>query len=105
MKTIKMTRTIGRKLPNGWLIWVGPDGIHVRPKRTAAVYHLTWEEIIDRAQFVAATRQLHALGPNAWGDRLPVMPFSVHQDHGTFPPLPPETERERPANAGSDTSP
>ena len=28
------------------------------PKRTAAVFHLTWKEIIDRAQFLAATRQL-----------------------------------------------
>lgn len=58
MKTIKMTRTLRRELPNGWLVWIGPDGMHVRPKRTAAVYHLTWKEVIDRAQFLAATRQL-----------------------------------------------
>lgn len=58
MKTIKMPRTIRRELPNGWLVWVGPDGIHVRPKRTAAVFYLTWKEISDRAQFLAAERQL-----------------------------------------------
>lgn len=58
MKTIKMTRTIRRELLNGWLVWVGPDGIHVRPKRTAAVFYLTWNEIIDRAQFLAAARKL-----------------------------------------------
>lgn len=58
MKTVKMTRTIRRELPSGWLVWIGPDGMHVRPKRTAVMFFLTWEEIIDRAQFLAATRQL-----------------------------------------------
>jgi hypothetical protein len=58
MKTVKMTRTIRRELPNGWLVWIGPDGIRVRPKRTAAVFHLTWKGIIDRAQLRAAARQL-----------------------------------------------
>ncbi len=48
MKSVKITRTIRRELPNGWLVCIGPDGMHVRPKRTAAVFHLTWNEIIDR---------------------------------------------------------
>jgi hypothetical protein len=60
MKTIKMTRTIRRQLRNGWLVWIGPDGIHVRPKCTVVMFHLTWKEIIERAQFLAAARQLNA---------------------------------------------
>ena len=51
MKTIKMTRTIRRVVPNGWLAWIGPDGIHLRTKRTTAVFHLTWKEIIDRRSY------------------------------------------------------
>jgi hypothetical protein len=58
MKTIKLTRTIRRELPNGWLIWVGPSGMRVRPKRTATVFYLTWEDVIERAQFLAARKQL-----------------------------------------------
>ena len=53
MNTMKMTRTIRRELPNGWLVWVGTDGIRVRPKRTAAVFNLTWKEVIERMQLLA----------------------------------------------------
>jgi hypothetical protein len=58
MKTIKMTRTIRRELPNGWLVWIGPDGISFRPKRQPSSFFLTWKEIVDRGQFLSISRQL-----------------------------------------------
>jgi hypothetical protein len=54
MKTIRMARTIRRQLPNGLLVWIGPEGIRIRQKRTVPLYSLSWKEAWERAQFLGA---------------------------------------------------
>lgn len=53
MKTIELTRTIRRELPNGWLIWIGPGGFNLRPKQRLPEFSMIWKGVIGRAQFLA----------------------------------------------------
>jgi hypothetical protein len=58
MKTIKLARTIRRQLPGGLLVWVGPEGIQVRQKRSIVLYSLSWKEVWERAQFLGVTDKM-----------------------------------------------
>ena len=55
MKTIRLARTIRRQLPSGLLIWIGPEGIRIRQKRSVPCYSLSWKEVWERAQFLGVT--------------------------------------------------
>jgi hypothetical protein len=58
MKTIRLARTIRRQLPSGLLVWVGPEGIQVRQKRSIVLYSLSWKEVWERAQFLGVTDKM-----------------------------------------------
>jgi hypothetical protein len=64
MKTIRLARTIRRQLPNGLLVWIGPEGIQVRQKRTVPLYSLSWKEVWERAQFLGVTDKMPMEGPH-----------------------------------------
>jgi hypothetical protein len=49
MKTLGLRRTIRRKLPDGWLVWIGPQGVRFRQKRRKEILVIGWKEIRDRA--------------------------------------------------------
>ena len=51
MKTLGLRRTIRRKLPDGWLIWTGPEGVRFRQKHRKQIFVIGWKEIRDRAMF------------------------------------------------------
>jgi hypothetical protein len=58
MKTIRLARTIRRQLPGGLLVWIGPEGIQVRQKRSIVLYSLSWKEVWERAQFLGVTHEM-----------------------------------------------
>ena len=51
-KTLSVSRTIRRKLPNGWFVYIGRNGLGFRQRRKKEAYLLLWEEAIARAMFL-----------------------------------------------------
>ena len=56
MKTLGLRRTIRRKLPDGWLVWIGPESVRFRQKRRKETFVIGWKEIRDRAMLNSLRR-------------------------------------------------
>ncbi len=60
MKTLKITRSIKRRLPGNWFVWVRPDGLYFRQRRQTKVFFVSWTETIEKAQCLYAVNEFNS---------------------------------------------
>ena len=56
-KTLGISRTIRRKLPQDWFVSISKEGLTFRRKRKKEAYALYWDEAIERSMFFRARKE------------------------------------------------
>ena len=62
-KTLGISRTIRRRLPQDWFVSIGKEGLTFHRKRKKEAYTLYWDEAIERSMFFRARKEARKPNP------------------------------------------